>query len=107
MRLTAIKPTGVAAEPVSPELPTDGSQSAIARDMPKGWRAVAERQAKTLGALTVAQAQSRLVLDWSAPLRHTTYYKAVFRPAVLRANRMFRTPTWTLAWCSIPYGIPT
>ncbi|OBI76409.1 integrase [Mycolicibacterium fortuitum] len=89
MRLTAIKPTGVAAEPVSPELPTDGSQPAIARDMPKGWRTVADRQAKTLGALTVAEAQSRLVLDWSQPLRHLTFYKAVFRPAILRANRMF------------------
>lgn len=76
MRLTAIKPTGIAAEPVSPELPKD-------------WRTVADRQAKTLGALTVAQAQSRLVLDWSAPLRHLTFYKAVFRPAVLRAGRMF------------------
>lgn len=76
MRLTATKPTGIAAEPVSPELPKD-------------WRTVADRQAKTLGALTVAEAQSRLVLDWSKPLRHTTYYKAVFRPAVLRAGRMF------------------
>lgn len=26
-------------------------------------------------------------LDWSAPIRHQTFYKAVFRPAVARANR--------------------
>lgn len=32
-------------------------------------------------------AAKRLVLDWTQPLRHATFYKAVFRPAVLRANR--------------------
>lgn len=32
-------------------------------------------------------AEKRLVLDWGSPLRHPTFYKAVFRPAVLRANR--------------------
>lgn len=32
----------------------------------------------------------RLVLDWAEPLRHATFYKAVFRPAVLRANRTAR-----------------
>ena len=31
------------------------------------------------------------MLDWTTPLRHPTLYKAVFRPAVLRANRL--TPT--------------
>jgi integrase len=34
------------------------------------------------------------VLDWDAPNRHATFYKAVFRPAVLRANRL--TPTAAL-----------
>jgi hypothetical protein len=29
-----------------------------------------------------------MVLDWSAPLRHATFYKSVFRPAVARANRL-------------------
>lgn len=33
----------------------------------------------------------RLVLDCTQPLRHATFYKAVHRPAVLRANRL--TPT--------------
>jgi integrase len=27
-------------------------------------------------------------LDWTRPLRHPTFYKAVYRPAVLRANRI-------------------
>jgi|KBSSwiStaDraftv2_1062776.scaffolds.fasta_scaffold177307_4 integrase len=48
----------------------------------------AERQATALAALSVAEATERLVLDWSAPLRHQTSTKAVFRPAVLRANRL-------------------
>lgn len=37
--------------------------------------------------LTVTEARERLVLDWSQPYRHATFYKAVYRPAVLRANR--------------------
>jgi integrase len=32
-----------------------------------------------------------LVLDWTQPLRHATFYKAVYRPAVLRANRLSPT----------------
>ena len=27
--------------------------------------------------------------DWTVPYRHSTFSKAVFRPAILRANRMF------------------
>jgi integrase len=38
--------------------------------------------------LSVEDASERLVLDWSAPIRHQTFYKAVFRPAVARANRL-------------------
>lgn len=30
----------------------------------------------------------RLVLDWAEPLRHLTFYRAVFRPAVARARRL-------------------
>uniref|UniRef100_UPI000C25F7CC tyrosine-type recombinase/integrase n=1 Tax=Mycobacteroides abscessus TaxID=36809 RepID=UPI000C25F7CC len=33
-------------------------------------------------------AEKRLVLDWTTPLRHATFYKSVYRPAVLRANRL-------------------
>ncbi|WP_264073001.1 tyrosine-type recombinase/integrase [Mycobacterium cookii] len=43
---------------------------------------------EALAALPVEQAADRLVLDWSASIRHQTFYKAVFRPAVLRANRI-------------------
>jgi integrase len=41
-----------------------------------------------LAALSADEAAGRLVLDWSVPIRHQTFYKAVFRPAVLRANRL-------------------
>ena len=44
-------------------------------------------KAEALARLTVAEAEARLVLDWYEPLRHSTFYKAVYRPAVLRANR--------------------
>jgi integrase len=46
------------------------------------------RQATALANLTVAESEARLVLDWDVPLRHATFYKAVYRPAVLRANRV-------------------
>lgn len=51
-------------------------------------KARALRQAERLAELTVEEAAARLVLDWTTPLRHPTFYKAVFRPAVLRVNRM-------------------
>lgn len=44
-----------------------------------------------LAELSVTGAEDRPVLDWSQPLRHGAWYKAVYRPAVLRANRL--TPT--------------
>lgn len=53
-------------------------------------KARAERQAQANAALTVAQAEERLVLDWVTPLRHAAFYKAVYRPAVLRANAASR-----------------
>ncbi|HWX99649.1 MAG TPA: hypothetical protein VNY55_07185 [Mycobacterium sp.] len=46
------------------------------------------RQATALAELSVAEAGARLVLDWVEPLRHGTFYKAVFQPTVLRANRL-------------------
>lgn len=48
----------------------------------------ADRQTTALAALTVDEAERRLVLDWNCLLRHGTLYKAVFRPAVLRTNRL-------------------
>jgi integrase len=43
---------------------------------------------EALAAMSVEEASARLVLDWSALLRHQTFYKAVFRAAVARANRL-------------------
>jgi integrase len=31
---------------------------------------------------------ARMVLDWSAPIRHQTFYKSMFQPAVARTNRL-------------------
>jgi integrase len=39
--------------------------------------------------------RARLALGWAEPLRHMTFYKAVYRRAVLRANP--RTPTARLS----------
>ncbi|GBF17488.1 phage integrase family protein [Rhodococcus sp. Br-6] len=67
MRLVPQKPTGLKA--------TDAT----------GQRIVPKAE-DTLAALTMEGAEARLTLDWDAPLRHQTFYKAVYRPAVLRAN---------------------
>ncbi|WP_246007890.1 tyrosine-type recombinase/integrase [Gordonia oryzae] len=65
MRLIAEKPTGVKNTAV-------GTPN--------------ERQATALASLTVEEAEARLELDWASPVRHQNFYKAVFRPAALRAN---------------------
>ena len=69
--------------------PTDRLRATDSDGKPanKDRRTAAQRQADTLARLTVVEAQARLVLDWSEPLRHATFYKAVYRPAVLRAMR--------------------
>jgi integrase len=67
MRLTTPRPTGVRN--------ADGAAT------PK---AVADRQATALAGLSVTDAEARLVFDWSEPLRYMTFYKACFRPAVVR-----------------------
>jgi integrase len=72
MTLTVPKPTGVRA------LDSDGKPDP---------RPAKQRQTTALAALSVADAEARLVLDWSEPLRHGTFYQAVYRPAVLRAIR--------------------
>lgn len=33
-------------------------------------------------------AEARIVLDWNAPLRYATFYKAVFPPAILQSSRL-------------------
>ena len=69
-------PTGVRA------LDRDGKPASGDR------RTAKARQANALAELSVVDAEARLVLDWSEPLRHPTFYKAVYRPAVLRTNRL-------------------
>jgi integrase len=83
MTLTVPKSTGVRA------LDADGKPASQDR------RAAVLRQATALAELSVAEAEDRIVLDWSEPLRHCAWYKAVYRPAVLRANRL--TPTAALS----------
>jgi integrase len=83
MTLIAPRPTGVRA------LDREGKPAGGDR------RAVVLRQATALAELSVAEAEDRLVLDWSESLRHNAWYKAVYRPAVLRANRL--TPTAALS----------
>lgn len=69
-RLTAERPTGIA----------------VATD-DKSAKGKASRNADALASLTVEEAEARLELDWTSPVRHQNFYKAVFRPAVLRADR--------------------
>lgn len=71
MRLIAQKPTGLRATG------KDGKRIVPTAD-------------EALAALTVDEAEARLELDWSAMLRHNSFYKAVYRPAVMRANRLGR-----------------
>jgi integrase len=80
MSLTRPRPTGVRAR-------TDELTPGPAAKLSEAAKARADRQTAALAALTVVEAEARLVLDWDSPLRHATFYKAVYRPAVLRANR--------------------
>lgn len=83
-------------EPTAPLFPGLGSPSlgqpvcGPERDpgIEPGSRPAALRQATALADLTVQEAGERLVLDWTQPYRHATLYKAVYRPAVIRANRV-------------------
>ena len=57
---------------------------------------------EVLAALSVEEAEARLTLDWDNPLRHPSFYKSVYRPAVLRANRLtpdagLPPPSWLIS----------
>ncbi|CAM3636491.1 tyrosine-type recombinase/integrase [Mycobacterium frederiksbergense] len=73
MRLKAPRPTGIKTT-----------------DAPASAKEKAQRQADALAALTVEEVEARLVLDWDERLRHQVFYKALYRPAVTRANRIAR-----------------
>lgn len=77
--LRAERPTGVRT-PSADDEPT-----------PRDAMAIALRQASALAALSVEDAEARLMLDWNSSLRHAAFYKAVYRPAILRANRFAAT----------------
>jgi integrase len=76
MSLVTVKPNG--KQPTGPKGSRDNT--------PAGAKVRADRQASALAELSLEDAEARLVLDWKEPLRHPTFYKAVYRPAVLRAN---------------------
>jgi len=69
--------------------------AAMARTIPVVSIAAAYCQATAHADLSVAEAEDRLVLNWSEPLQHGAWYKGVYRPAVLRANRL--TPAAALS----------
>jgi integrase len=85
MALTRPRPTGVRATPAAPGAPNTGVEDAPPSAAAK---VRARRQADALAELNVEEAENRLALDWTQPLRHATFYKSVYRPAVLRANRL-------------------
>lgn len=89
-----------ADEPSTPLFP--GMASATARptgvraaDGATSRKAIVVRQATALAGLSVPAAEARLDLNWAESIRRGTFYKAVYRPAVLRANRL--TPSATLS----------
>ncbi len=97
--LSPVKPTGkrttedIGKQPVPTAASTesgtaepDGGSTAKRKPLTSAQKA--DRQARALADLSVDAAAARLVLDWSSMLRHQTFYKAVYRPAVLRANRL-------------------
>ena len=81
MALTRPRYTGVRTPPADTGAATGDGAAATPSASAK---ARARRQAEALSELTVAEAEERLVLDWTQPLRHATFYKAIYRPAVLR-----------------------
>jgi integrase len=83
--LTRPRPTGVSATAPALGEATTGGEKGTPNATAK---ARARRQADALAGLAVEDVEKRLVLDWTEPLRHATFYKSVYRPAVLRANRL-------------------
>lgn len=72
----------------SPGIEPGTPQAAESNPIAESSNRKAHRQASALADLTVGEAGARLRLDWAVPVRHATFYKAVYRPAVLRANRI-------------------
>lgn len=76
-------------EPTAPLFPA----VSLTRPRPTGRKnpagVSAAQQTTALAGLSVDEAEARLEIDWSQPHRHGTWYKAIWRPAILRANRLY------------------
>ncbi|BBY15097.1 hypothetical protein MLIT_06890 [Mycolicibacterium litorale] len=72
-----------ADEPTAPLFPSVSLKAQRPTGVKNPVGASAANQAAALAELTTAEAGERLVVDWSQPVRHATFYKAVFRPAVV------------------------
>jgi integrase len=93
---------------------TKGSRRAVpltadTTELLRGYLAVHPRRADPSAPLFPGLAQP--TPDWSAPLRHATFYKAIYRPAVLRAgglppNLRFHALRHTYASLCVAAGIP-
>jgi integrase len=87
-------------------------QAALAAPLsPERALSAAERQTAALAALTPEEHAERLVLDYSAPLRWATFYKAVYRPSVIRATGVAPATTFhalrhTYASLCVAAGLP-
>ncbi len=78
-------------EPTAPLFPGFGltpSKPAGIASTDNAGRRVVPTPEEVRGALSVQEACDQLTLDWSAVLRHGTFYRYVYRPAVLRAIRL-------------------
>ncbi len=78
-------------EPTAPLFPgfglTPSKPTGLAATNNAGRRVIPTPE-EVRGALSVQEACDQLTLDWSAMLRHGSFYRYVYRPAVLRANRL-------------------
>ncbi|WP_234801137.1 tyrosine-type recombinase/integrase [Mycobacteroides abscessus] len=83
--LTLPRPTGV-ADPLTLNQRFRGEDQSA-----NGSHETARRQAIALADLSTAEAGERLVFDWTAPNRHATFYKAVFRPPQLKFHALRHT----------------
>ncbi|MBB3039600.1 tyrosine-type recombinase/integrase [Hoyosella altamirensis] len=81
-------PHGPHSAHYSPSAPLFPAFRLIA-EKPTGVKAI-KSAAAALAELSPEQAAARLELDWDTPVRHPNFFKAIYRPAVLRANRLTR-----------------
>ncbi len=89
-------PTSADPDPTAPLFPGFGltpSKPAGTASTDKAGRRIVPTPEEVRGALSVQEACDQLTLDWFAVLRHGTFYRYVYRPAVLRAIRLGTDPS--------------